>query len=119
LAWLTLVPTRLLAHFKPISMATEDHYQVRIRSERGTGLQRVCFWPPPQITSKSGAPAALGDIKTLAALTHAHLPSPALTHRRPLDQSTPAARVHFWPLVSAAAMGSHGGVVSGLQRIGW
>jgi len=55
----------------------------------------------------------LGDIKTLAALTHAHLPSPALTHRRPLDQSTPAARVHFWPLVSAAAMGSHGGVVSG------
>src|SRR5438270_7206735 len=39
--------------------------------------------------------------------------SPALAYRRPLDQSTPAARVHFWPLVSAAAMGSHGGVVSG------
>jgi hypothetical protein len=36
-----------------------------------------------------------------------------------LDQSTPAARVHFWSLVSAVAMGSHGGVVSGLQRIGW
>jgi hypothetical protein len=48
-------------------------------------------------------------------LTYPHLPSPALAHRRPLDQSTPAVRVHFWPLVSAAAMGSHGGVVSGLH----
>ena len=26
-------------------------------------------------------------------------------------------RVHFWALVSAAAVGSHGGVVSGLQRV--
>jgi hypothetical protein len=55
----------------------------------------------------------------VSGLTHAHLPSPALAHRRPLDQSTPAAQVHFWPLVSAAAMGSHGRVVSRLQRIGW
>jgi hypothetical protein len=33
--------------------------------------------------------------------------------------TSPPTRVHFWPLVGAAAMGSHGGVVSGLHRIGW
>ena len=46
------------------------------------------------------------------SLTLAHLPTPALAPRRPLNQSTLAARVHFWPLVSTAVMGSHGGVVA-------
>jgi hypothetical protein len=32
-------------------------------------------------------PAPLGDIKTLAALTHAHRPSLALTHLRLLDRT--------------------------------
>jgi hypothetical protein len=69
--------------------------------------------PPPRASRVSHHPPQV------SGLTLAHPCSPTLTHRRPLDQSTPAARVHFWPLVSAAAMGSHGRVVSGLQRIGW
>ena len=69
--------------------------------------------PPPRASRVSHHPPQV------SGLTHAHPCSPTLTHRRPLDQSIPAARVPFWPLVSAAAIGSHGGVVSGLQRIGW
>src|SRR5256885_2173132 len=38
-------------------------------------------------------------------LTDRHL---TLTHLRPLDQSPHLLRVHFWPLASAAEMGSHG-----------
>ena len=45
--------------------------------------------PPPRASRVSHHPSQV------SGLTHAHLPSPALTHRRPLDQSTPAARVHF------------------------
>ena len=69
--------------------------------------------PPPRASRVSHHPTQV------SGLTLAHPCSPNLAHRRPLDQSTPAARVHFWPLVGAAAMGSRGGVVSGLQRIGW
>jgi hypothetical protein len=56
--------------------------------------------PPPRASRVSHHPPQV------SGLTLAHPCSPTLTHRRPLDQSTPAARVHFWPLVSAAAMGA-------------
>jgi len=53
----------------------------------------------------------------------AHLRSPlahptllALAHRRPLDQSSHPTQVQFRPLASAAKMGSHDGVISGLHR---
>jgi len=71
--------------------------------------------PPPRASRVSHHPPQV------SGLTLAHSCSPTLTlaYHRPLDQSTPAARVHFWALVSAAVMGSHGGVVSGLQRVGW
>ena len=42
---------------------------------------------------------------------HAHQPSLILTHLYPFDQSPHLLRVHFWPLASAAEMGSHDGVI--------
>jgi hypothetical protein len=62
----------------------------------------------------------------VSRLTLAHLRSPMLTHRHSLsltvthlslpDQSPHFLRVHFWPLASAAEMGSHDGVVPGQHR---
>src|SRR5450432_3691628 len=57
-----------------------------------------------------------GRYKTVVApvwLARAHRPSLTVTHLRPLDQSPHLLRVHFWPLASAAEMGSHGGVAPG------
>ena len=62
---------------------------------------------PPQIRVNRGA-CRLGDTKP--SLTLARRSSLTLTHLRPLDQSPHLLRVHFWPLASAAEMGSHGGV---------
>jgi hypothetical protein len=51
--------------------------------------------------------ARLGDDKPLATLTHTYRPSLNFVHLRPLGQSAHPLSVYFWPLASAAEIGSY------------
>jgi hypothetical protein len=82
---------------------------------------RACI-RPPGVASKSAGLPLWADIETLAGLSpstsliQAHGAPLTLTRLSPLDQSTHPPRAHFWPLVSAAKMGSYDGVVFGLRQ---
>jgi hypothetical protein len=79
----------------------------------------LTYFPPPGDTSKSArlplwaiqtslppSPSASRELGELSPTPLAHPTSLALTHRRPLDQSSHPTRIHFGPLASAAKMGS-------------
>jgi hypothetical protein len=108
----------------PLRHPTGDERRPTLTRENVKGIVESTwfeFCPPPRLQVNRGT-CRFGRYKNprrphpppRASRVSHHPPQVSgLTHRRPLDQSTPAARVHFWPLVSAAAMGSHDGVVSG------